>query len=352
MKIKKALWIILLFITIKSSSQIKLKQHNFVSVGDSIVEYYSRFPKVIINVGESGESKVWDFSNLNSVATNSNTLKFLSPEDTPFSKDYPNANIVLYSNEGYESWMFMKNSEEELKPLGSGLIMGGEKRVDNYGGIVMKFPLKYLDTYSDEIIKEKVLIKNKKGQDSIKVKTVLNHLNEVDSWGDVLLPEGTFLSLRMKYTLTVTNYMYQKREDEWALITKPTTETTISYKWWTDNRNAKYPVVQIVMDFMNEKPIVVHYLKAIPFKEIINESKEDKLKIYPNPAREKITLDLKTSEGTYITIYSVEGKVIENVKTRSLKETINIINLPAGIYFVVTRNERGQVTGKSKFIKE
>jgi len=344
--------LILLFLTINSFSQIILKQHNFVSVGDSIVEYYSRFPKIPIDVGEAGENKTWDFSNLNSVATNFNTLKFLSPKETPFSGDYPNANIVLYSNDVYESWMFMKNTEEELKPLGSGVMINGEKRVDNYGGIVMKFPLKYLDSYSDEIIKEKVLIKNNKGQDSIKVKTVLNHLNVVDSWGDVLLPEGTFLSLRMKYTLTVTNYMYQKQEGKWSLLGKPITETTISYKWWTDNKSAKYPVVQIVMDFMNEKPIVVHYLKAIPFEEIIDESNEEKLKIYPNPAREKITLALKSSNETYITIYSLQGKVIENIKTRSSKETMDVINLPAGIYFVVTRNEGGQVTGKSKFIKE
>lgn len=351
MKIKWCI-LVLFFVKINSFSQITLKQHNFVSVGDSIVEFYKKFPKELINVGESGENKIWDFSSFDTENTETKTLKFLNPDDTPFSEEYPKANITLYSNDVYESWMFMKNSEEELKPLGSGIIVRGEKITDNYGGIVMRFPVKYLDTYSDEVVKEKVLIKNKKGQDSIKVKTVLKHLYVVDSWGDVLLPEGTFLSLRMKYTLTATNYLYQRKEDIWSLLTQPTKDTTISYKWWTDNRNAKYPVVQIVMNETNDKPIVVQYLKATPFKEIINENKDGKFKIYPNPARRKITLDLRTNNESYITIYSLEGKVVENVKTNSSKIKINVISLPVGIYFVIVRNKNGQITGKSKFIKE
>lgn len=342
----------LLLTAIHSFAQIKLKQHDFFSVGDTIVEYYNRLPQNPINVGDAGENIVWDFSNLDAIAVKENTLTFLNPRETPFSTDYPDANIALYANEGYEVWMFMKSSRKKLTNLGFGMRANNEKRTGNHGGIDINLPLKYLDKSSNESVSSKVLYKNKNGQDSIKLKTVLNHAYTIDAWGDVILPKGTFLCLRLKYTLNTTNYTYQKQENEWVLLGKPETKSIISYKWWTDDENAKYPVVQVVMDEANEKPLVIHYLEVTPFSEIMDKVKDETIKVYPNPTSEKLFIDIPKAEETYTTIYTITGKIVKNVKAYTSTIKIDVSYLSAGIYLLINRNKSGQIIGKSKFIKK
>ena len=341
----------MLFFATNSLAQITLMQHHFFSIGDTIVEHYNRLPQNPINIGESGENRIWDFSDLDAIAVNKNTLKFIDPKETPFAAEYPDSNIVLYSKDIYESWVFMKSSRKKISNLGYGVLANKEKRTGNLGGIDMKLPLRYLDESSNESVAHRVLFKNIKGQDSIKIKTVSKHKYKIDSWGDVILPQGTFISLRLKYTLDITNYIYQRKGDKWNLLIKPETKSTISYKWWTDNENAKYPVVQIVMDEANEKPIVVHYLEANPFSEIIEEVDEEEIKIYPNPATEKLFVEFPKSEETYTTIYSLEGKIVINKKTNLPKIEIDISHLASATYLIINRSKAGQIIGKSKFIK-
>ena len=344
--------IVLLFFALKSFAQLKLKQHNFVSVGDTIVEYFERFPKNTVDIGTPGKDKTWDFSDLNSTVVGKETIVFVDPLDTPFSNDYPDSNIALYSNQGYECWVFMKNTKKELTNLGFGLFSQNKKQTGNYGGITIKYPLKYLDEFSSEIKKEHILIKTKKGKDSIKVKTIFNHKYEIDAWGDVILPKGTFLALRMKYILKTTNLTYQKKEGKWNLKGIPKEDVTVSYKWWTDDENAKYPVVQIVMDNTQEKPLVIKYLESKPFVEIIEENKKDEtLIVYPNPVKENLFVQIPKIEEVYIIIYSFNGRVIKSVKSNYKKTDISVSNLPQGIYFLVVKNKEGQVIGKNKIVK-
>jgi len=342
---------ILLFISIKVNAQIILKQHNFVSIGDSIVEYYNKLPKTYLNIGKPGENKTWDFSGIDTVVVNTKTLQFLDPKETPFFQDYLDANIVLYSNDIYESWVFMNKSNSYLKNLGSGILVNKEKRIANVNSGTLKFPLKYLDESMSNAEIEKVIIKDKEGNDSIKVNTIYNHKRLIDAWGDILLPKGTFLGLRMKYTLEITNSIYQKKGDKWILTKNPKKKTTISYSWWTDDNNAKYPIAQVVMDEAHKKPIDIHYLKPIPFGEIINEDEDKSTTVHPSPAREKISLDLKTTEKRYITIFSIEGKTISNLIFNMSEVTIDIASLPAEVYFLVIRDEGGQIMAKERFIK-
>ncbi|TCI94299.1 T9SS type A sorting domain-containing protein [Tenacibaculum sp. M341] len=346
---KQNVWIFLLFLNFYSFSQITLKQHNFVSIGDTIIEYYTRFPKVNIDIGEAGENKTWDFSNLNT--SKRDTIQFVDPKKTPFAEDFPNANIALYSNNIYEAWMFMNNSNSELKTIGSGVFVNNKKRIENRNVTTIRYPFNYLDTSNNKKEEETILLKTKKGTDSIKRKRVFKHNTTVDAWGDIILPTGTFLSLRLKHEVNVIDYFYKKRKKEWHLLGKLKGSSNILYQWWTDDKETKHPVAQVVMDESHKKPIIIKFLPAIPFSEIMGKKGNNKLIVYPNPATEKIFINLKQETESYITIYSINGKIIRNIKTKSYKTEIAINELPVGIFFIINRNKRGVVLGKSKFIK-
>jgi hypothetical protein len=79
--------------------------------------------------------------------------------------------------------------------------------------------------------------------------------------------------------------------------------------------------------------------------------------LFPNPAKEKITLSLKIKESCYaaITFYNPLGKktLLQNLKLNegSNKNEINIKGLAKGIYVIEIRNDNG-VFMRRRFVKE
>ncbi|WP_282090241.1 T9SS type A sorting domain-containing protein [Aquimarina algiphila] len=338
------------FIGTHSFSQITLEHNDFVSVGDTIVEYYERFPTSTIDVGEPGPNKVWDFSNLKSTARD--TLVFVDPQDTPFGEDFTNSNIALYSNNGYyEAWMFMNHSSSKLVGNGSGVYVNKKKRVDIRQETVIKYPLNYQDTSSNTTEEDKIVEKTKKGADSIKRTRVFEHQTVVDSWGDIILPKGTFLSLRLKHVISVTDFFYKKELDQWVLLNQSKKNTGIFYQWWTQDKKVKHPVAQISMDEHHKKPIIAKFLPAKPFLEIMKSVPLQTLKIYPNPAIRSTIIDVGV-EVSYISIYSFNGQLIKNIKTNISKTEINVEDFASATYFVVVRDEEGKIIGKGQLIKK
>jgi hypothetical protein len=83
----------------------------------------------------------------------------------------------------------------------------------------------------------------------------------------------------------------------------------------------------------------------------INESQESRLLVYPNPATDKITIELAEGQApSQLSMMNLNG---EEVLTRSLikpKTQIDISNLPSGVYFVrLTNNNTVEVR---MFVKE
>jgi hypothetical protein len=78
----------------------------------------------------------------------------------------------------------------------------------------------------------------------------------------------------------------------------------------------------------------------------IDTSQYTQINLYPNPAKEEITIDNDNvlTDNAIVEIYDLTGKMIRSTLLKT--KTINVSNLPAGIYLVKTGVYRG------KFIKE
>jgi hypothetical protein len=74
----------------------------------------------------------------------------------------------------------------------------------------------------------------------------------------------------------------------------------------------------------------------------------DYLSIYPNPPSSTITIELTSqpSNNTYLTISNTQGQQLITQPITEPKTKINISHLPAGIYFVQVRNDKGVMTKK------
>lgn len=80
-----------------------------------------------------------------------------------------------------------------------------------------------------------------------------------------------------------------------------------------------------------------------------NDLKESDFKLYPNPAKEEIFVDVAESNFNY-KIYNSEGRLMNSGTLKSGKNEIKIESLPVGIYFLNATD--GQQKGSRKFIKQ
>ena len=80
-----------------------------------------------------------------------------------------------------------------------------------------------------------------------------------------------------------------------------------------------------------------------------NDSSNTDLNVYPNPAKEKITIELDGNKfpSTLIEITNANGQVMLARKMTSNKIEIDVNDLPNGVYFISTRDK----TNSTKFIK-
>jgi hypothetical protein len=82
--------------------------------------------------------------------------------------------------------------------------------------------------------------------------------------------------------------------------------------------------------------------------ESISESSVNNMQVYPNPAKNQITIECSNEidqNGT-ITIVNLIGKTVHSEPFISNKQTLNIENLNNGIYFVTIKTKEGTTTQK------
>ncbi len=81
----------------------------------------------------------------------------------------------------------------------------------------------------------------------------------------------------------------------------------------------------------------------------IDEIKDDGLvNVYPNPANSSITIE--TLQVSSIEILNPEGQILKTLTQTETKSSIDVSQLPAGIYFIKATSEKGMVV--RKFVKE
>ena len=77
---------------------------------------------------------------------------------------------------------------------------------------------------------------------------------------------------------------------------------------------------------------------------------ENSLRVYPNPANDKIEIDLPVLKNTHIEIISAEGKILRSIQPQSEKIKVEIGDLANGVYIIKVISD--QETKNKKLIKQ
>lgn len=206
-----------------------------------------------------------------------------------------------------------------------------------------EFPLNYGDTYDG------------KGYTEMDLNPFANIIwrqsrqrsSEVDGWGTIDLPMGSFDVLRVRHTVFENDSILQEffGNPMWIGFDLP---TAYIYEWIAAGE--KEPMLRIgTSEFAgNETVTSIEYRDAYdPQLAEIQEQINFTTEVYPNPASSQIQVKDQTM-GTHYFIVDASGrKVMSGLLT---SETIGIEALKSGTYLLVLKSNLGW--SKASFIKE
>jgi hypothetical protein len=80
--------------------------------------------------------------------------------------------------------------------------------------------------------------------------------------------------------------------------------------------------------------------------EISNFDISSSFKIYPNPVKSTVNIDLSSVDNSSVDVYDIDGRKILTQKLSNSSNTINIDNLSSGMYLFKVTSDQGTATSK------
>ena len=352
-----------LFIPTLLFGQITLTQSDFANANDTV--RMSSTTDLTVDFTSTGPNYTWDFSNL--VAADQNLIEFNSmtnasiyvyavfgtfaPQEYRASYFVPSDAIPLDLISGFlpvnitDVFQYSRSSADSITSIGFAVSIEGNEVPFKSDTIETryKFPMNFNDTYSS------------RGYSNMDMNPFYNGIwrqhrtrnSEVDGWGSITTPYGTFDALRIKHSITESDSIYMDILGTGTWINLPIPDSYI-YEWWTNNQ--KEAILRISTSAILGNEVVT----AIEYRDIylgLNAGLKEELislEVYPNPAVEELILKGLEKPGNYVVV-DAGGKIaLSGAITPG--DRINVSTLETGVYKLFLHSDG--TLGQTTFIKE
>ena len=349
--------IALAFISVNALAQITVTDSDIVSVGDIVYQAVDSLPSNSITIGNSGSNQTWDFSSLQDMEVD--IIEVISPVGTPYENIHPDANMCIEID---NELMYLDKSSTGLEMVGYGnvplnmlmiplpLVYGFSQQsgpntimdsvLDNAAGL--------LDNSLAPIISANPLFNQ---VDSLKIKVVTTSDFNVDAWGSVTIPMGTYDALRLKAEETNTTEFFAYCSasgigGSWfsaQSFVPIETETVNRYQWWSNNPTVKFMLAELEMDSLNNNVEFVTFLTETQ-NTAVNYLLSNSISVFPNPTSDKIIVNTDLNNCNY-ELVDVKGSVITSDDFNYSTE-IDLSKNVKGIYFLKLKSQNEIITKK------
>jgi len=118
----------------------------------------------------------------------------------------------------------------------------------------------------------------------------------------------------------------------------------------TDAQNAQGVYSNWNDTYTNNSNHIINYSNTCPLYLKTEISEKIEVSIYPNPAKELLHIKSKLPIEKAI-LYDLTGKKIKTYFSNQLSESIDVSNIPSGIYFINLQSEQGKQATKKIIVK-
>lgn len=356
---KKLISSTLLLLTFSTHSQIQLTKLDFATGGDTV--RMSQANDNGYDVSLTGAGYNWDFSDLTpnsqilkdfrSMAGAPNFIQFIygtfaSPkyqasyyiESTTLPIDQITA-ILPVSIENI--FQFSKRSNDSLTSLGFSMTVNGTDVPFKSDTIETRydFPIDFGNTHFS------------RGYTLINFNPILDAIwnqhrtrtTNVDGYGSITTPYGTFDALRIKHDITETDSIYYTFPFVGALWVPIPVPLSHEYEWWTNGQLE--PILRIsTSEFGGNETIT-----AIEYRDNYNaafasiEEAEMNFVVYPNPVSNELTID-GIDQVNSIQLIDAQGTILFSksiIDQTILKVDVSLFS--AGSYKIVFNSNKGTI---------
>ncbi|MFT5819019.1 MAG: hypothetical protein ACI8ZM_000241 [Crocinitomix sp.] len=345
---KISLLFTLLFLSLASFSQITITESDFPEGGDTVlVSVSSDFE---YDFASTGADHDWNYDALNMTAQRIDTFFDIDDAsllyqvifnngwfDPDYQADYytPLLNFAFPETDAVPIGNpvgFTKIESDKVEIIGVGLEISGIKVPikNEIIDIEYELPMNYEDGWESTSFFEVDL---NPAFDGI-LRRHQERISEVDGWGEVTTPFGTFDVVRTKATLDFTDSLRISFGEITTWIELPTPSQVV-YSWWAEDQ--KIPVLQVIaQDIGGTETITSVEYKDRDLSDVsIAESKGfvPNIELYPVPSTEFIKI-ISKSEIQNVSIVSVNGSVNLDDLWSQQTGILNVSQLAPGSYIV------------------
>lgn len=333
----------LLLVSGVSTAQITLTASDFQS--SSGTEFYS-VTNSNVDFSSTGANYNWDFSNLNEI--NQDTLTYNSVSQASFLVQ---AVFGLFGSSDYQANYFTENQAFALANIPPTLMPITIDQVDEYikvdnnaitkvgysvsiqgQGIpfasdtierLYKLPLTYGDIDSSRAYTSFDLNPIYDAQ----LKQYVQHYSEVDGYGSITTPYGTFNCLRVHHIIEELDSVYVSISGgagTWYELPLPTKHV---YEWWTNNEDI--PLLRIETN----ESFGIQTITSTQYKDNISVGIQSfetavNLEISPNPSSTEVNFSQQID---HLNMYTATGALVLSKENVSM---INVSSFPKGVYLL------------------
>ncbi|MCF6170068.1 MAG: T9SS type A sorting domain-containing protein [Bacteroidales bacterium] len=342
----------LLALTALTYGQIVITNNDVAPVGTTIYMATDTVPADEIVPGDAGADKSWDFSGL--VDHLIDTMGLVMPASTPYADEFPGSNYALtFSNAEDTSNFFSYMIRNSDKMSSIGLV--GETPEGMFiwkvspENIIHDFPVAYGDSYPENYTEVAVFSSPQPGADSVRLKNTVTKQTNVDAWGMLTIPMGTFDVLRIRADEVSTDSVFVLIAGNWLFISR-SQDSTASYSWWTNDVTVGFELCNIMVNKSNGEVTDVSFLLGTTVG--ITEQAVVESKAYPNPVTDVLSIEFDETLSGELLLMNQLGQLVLSEKIVAQKHIqLNLSGLPAGMYLYSLNNSAGELIGSGKLVK-
>jgi len=158
-----------------------------------------------------------------------------------------------------------------------------------------------------------------------------------DAYGQVITPIGTFEALRVKTNLQYKDSIYYQQYGIGFSINRNET----MYEWYTPSFSI--PIIKITQNMQENR---IEYIDTTNYT-VLENYLTTSLLIYPNPGSTFLQIISKNEPIKTIHIQSITGQsILEQSLDAKFHHTIDVRNIPSGVYFLVIQTTKEKYTKK------
>lgn len=338
----------LMLVALIASAQVTITSDNVAAIGATVKQANDTLVESAAFLDVTGNAD-FDFSDLQTHTET--TMNFIATAGTPFEDDYPSANICAVQDSGF--YIYLRKDMEALSLIGTaGEFDLGFDTLDlnirfDPAQILLQFPATEGDSYSyvtsNAIIVPGAIL-GQPGIDSLALRTTSTVSVNIDAYGMVTTPLGTYDCIRVREEVVSFDTTEAKLFGFWTTVDAAEVgDSTYVHSFWTNSNGLGFPLVQVDVDIFG---MVVNKTWLSDFTTSTKETFESvHFDVFPNPAVEYLQVQMEENfEGT-ICLTDFNGRTIVKQPFSGYSERLNVSAYPAGQYLLSLVNDAGKMTG-------